>query len=294
MCCSARLAGVECFESDEQASQSGGDRPFEQIALEDRIHRAGGLPHPAHAAHAVEERRREAPVAEQVVVEKVQVTPGQALDFRKRRIDGLRVKPATALEERVLVAEIADVRTTARDDDRVRHEIPCALDQIAPHSRQPVERADPRLITPGGRAASIVVEKLRPGIFAGPEKNRVRMRCGLLGQRRYVQAAEHDISAAFAVMVGQTIRPPRRRDVDLDDDQVRAVLELQPLDMLVLNFHVIVVAHVPGERGETERRKQRILDRTPEGARGFGERRQDHLDLHRPVAPRMSTDRSRG
>jgi hypothetical protein len=35
-------------------------------------------------------------------------------------------------------------------------------------------------------------------------------------------------------VVGQPVRAVRRRDVDLDDDQVRLVVEAEPLDVLVL------------------------------------------------------------
>ena len=60
----------------------------------------------------------------------------------KRRIDGLRVEARAAGEERVLVAEVADVRTPARHDDRVRHEIEMTLQQIPADRRQRGERAN--------------------------------------------------------------------------------------------------------------------------------------------------------
>src|SRR5712691_7281331 len=45
------------------------------------------------------------------------------------------------------------------------------------------------------------------------------------------------------------------------------------------------MAQVGGERCEAERREQRIFDRPEEGARGFGEGRQDHLYPHRLEPP---------
>ena len=78
------VRGVERFEADEQAAQPGVDRPLQQARREHRVDGAGGLPEAAHAAHAVEQRRREAAIAEQMIVEEIQVTPGQPLDLGER------------------------------------------------------------------------------------------------------------------------------------------------------------------------------------------------------------------
>jgi hypothetical protein len=58
------------------------------------------------------------------------------------------------------------------------------------------------------------------------------------------------------------------------------VIEPQPLDVLVLDLHVIVVAEIPSKRRQPERRKQRVLDRPEERARRLRESGQDQLDLH--------------
>ena len=122
------------------------DGTLEQIGREHGIHRAGGLPETSHAAHAVEQRRGEAAIAEQVVIEKIQMTAGQTIDFGQGGIDALRIKGSPAFEERLLVAEVADVRASARDDNRVRNEVQPPLDQIAANRRQPGQRAQRGLI----------------------------------------------------------------------------------------------------------------------------------------------------
>jgi hypothetical protein len=104
---------VQRFEADEEAAQPRGDRTFQQIGSQHRVDGSSRLPEPAHAPHSVEQRRREPPVAEQVIVEKVQVTARKALDFRERRIDRLGVERFAAFEERFLVAEVAHVRAAA-------------------------------------------------------------------------------------------------------------------------------------------------------------------------------------
>ena len=66
---------------------------------------------------------------------------GQAFDFGERVVDALRVEAAAALEERILVAEVAVLRTAARDDDGVGNEVGGAADEIAANRRNALERA---------------------------------------------------------------------------------------------------------------------------------------------------------
>ena len=194
---------VERLESDEQAAQPRIDGLLEQIGREHGVDGAGGLPQAAHAAHAVEERRGEAAIAEQVIVEKVEMPARQPLDLRERGVDGLRVERPAAFEERLLVAEVADVRAAARHDDRVRHQIETPLDQIAADRRQAGERASLRSIHALGMAAAEVGEESRPRVLAGPEEDRVGVRGRLVRQRRDVQAAERHVRAARAVVIGE-------------------------------------------------------------------------------------------
>ena len=79
----------------------------------------------------VEQRRGEAAVAEQMIVEEIEMAPGQARDLGERVVHALRVERSAALEERVLVAEVAVLRTAARHDDRVGDEVAAPVDQIA-------------------------------------------------------------------------------------------------------------------------------------------------------------------
>ena len=115
--------GRERFEADEQAAQARARGELDRVVAQDRIHRRGALEHAAHAAHAGEQLAREAAVAEQVIVEEIQVPSRQPRNLGQRIVDALRVERSPAFEERVLVAERAVVRAAARHDDRVRHEI---------------------------------------------------------------------------------------------------------------------------------------------------------------------------
>src|SRR5262249_32440592 len=95
-----QIRGVHRLESYEEASQAGTDCFLQQArALQDGLDGPGRLPEPSHPPHAVEQGSREPRIPEQVVIEKVKVTPGQPVDLRERIIDGLRIELLSALEE---------------------------------------------------------------------------------------------------------------------------------------------------------------------------------------------------
>ena len=118
------------------------------------------------------------------------------------------------------------MRAAARHDDRVRHEIEVALDQIAADRRQLRQR--PRLAT-DRRAAGCPSRKSARncGHVSSPGPRKIVSACArrFVRQRRHVQAAEHDVCTSRAVVIGQAIRAVRRRDVDLNHDEFRVVVE---------------------------------------------------------------------
>ncbi len=279
------VAQVDRLEPHEQAAQPGPYRLFEQAGCEHRVDGTGGLPDPAEAGHPVEQRRGEAPVAEQVVVEEVQVPPGQPVDLGERGVHRLRVEGLPALEERVLIAEVAVVRAAARDHDRVRYQVPVPLDQVPPDRREADQRAVARDVARACLTAPEIIEEHRPGVLAWPEEDRVGVRGGLVRQRGDVQPAEGDEDAAGPVRVGQLVGAAGRRDVDLDHHEVGPVaVEVQPLHVLVPDPHLVVRAQVPGQGRQPQRGKQRVLDRPEERAGRLGQRRQDHRDAHEKEA----------
>src|SRR5262249_34953532 len=107
------VVGGQRFEADEEAAEARFRGALDQVAAEDRADRRRALEEPAHALHPVEQRPRELLIAEQVVVEEVEVTAGKPGDFRERGVDTLGVERPTAREEGVLVAEVAVHRAAA-------------------------------------------------------------------------------------------------------------------------------------------------------------------------------------
>ena len=104
---------------------------------------------------------------------------------------------------------------------------------------------------------------------------------GLVGQRGDVQPTQADVCTLHTVAVCDLIGAVGRSDVDLDHHQVRLVAQLQFLDMFVLDLNLIIRVEVTGQRCQSKRWKQRVLDGAPERALGFGQGGKDHLDLHR-------------
>ena len=175
----AQALGAERLEAHEQAAQAAGDGLLEEAGTQHRVHRARGLPEPPHPPHPVEERLGEGGVAEEVVVEEVEVPPGQALDLRERLLDRLHVEGAPAREEAVLVAEGAGVRAPARDHERVGDEVEIAADEVAAHARQAGEGARLRAVDGPRPPGSEVGEEARPGLLRRAEDDRVRVARGL-------------------------------------------------------------------------------------------------------------------
>src|SRR5688572_2259559 len=111
-----------------------------------------------------------------------------------------------------------------------------------------------------------------------------------------MQSAKDDVRAPAPVVVGDAIRALRGRNVDLNDDEIRRIMQVERLNVLVLNLDVGAVSQICGQGSETEWWKQRVFDRSPVRAGRLRKRGQDHLHLHRPASPNTTTEisRSRG
>ena len=115
-----------------------------------------------------------------------------------------------------------------------------------------VQRANAGLIRALGPTTLEVGEKARPCILARAEEDRIGVPHRLCGQRRHVQPAERDVSPTLPVVVRDPVCTLRRRDIDLNHDQIRCVREIEGFDMLVLDFNFRVIAEVPGERRQAQ------------------------------------------
>ena len=82
--------------------------------------------------------------------------------------------------------------------------------------------------------AADVGQELRPDVFPRTQEDAVGVSSRLGRERGDVQAPQRHEGAPGAIVVGQVIGPARRGDVDLDDDEIRLVVEIETLDVLVL------------------------------------------------------------
>lgn len=165
----------------------------------------------------------------------------QPLDLGQCLVDPLGVETAPAAEKGILVAEVAMLRTTARDDDRIGHEIALALDQVAADRRQALDRAAAgrdvaRLRAPRAE----VIEEARECLLAGADEDGVGVARRFLGHGGDVQPAECDEAALGAIVIGQRIGAIGVGDIDLDDDEIGRVVGAQQLDMIVDQLRLIV------------------------------------------------------
>ncbi len=125
-----QVARCQALEADEEALEPGSGRALDQIVAEHRIDGRRALKQPVHSSHAVEQRASESSVAQQMVVEEVQMPSGQTRDFGEGGIHALCVERSAALEERILVAEVAVFGAAARHHDGVRDQVAAPGDQI--------------------------------------------------------------------------------------------------------------------------------------------------------------------
>jgi hypothetical protein len=65
-----------------------------------------------------------------MIVEKVEMLSRQAFDLCQGPVGGESIEGLTALEEGFFIAKIAYVRTAARHDDGIWHQVEVAFDEI--------------------------------------------------------------------------------------------------------------------------------------------------------------------
>ncbi len=271
-------AGRQRLESDEQAAQSCGRSLFDDVVAKDRVHRRGALEDPAHSPHAAEEFFGEPRIPEEVVVQEVEVAARKAGDFGERGVHALRVERGAAVEEGVLVAEGAVVRAASRDDDGVGDEIELPPNEVPADRRQLLQGPRGRFVTAQRATGLEIAQEPRERVLAGPQEDRVRVRRGLLRQGRDVEASEHDVGSPRPIVVGDPVGAVGVGDVDLDDDEVRVIVEIEPLDVLVLEDDFEVGIEIGREGRQAQGREQGVLDRAPEGTRRFRQGGEDEFD----------------
>src|SRR3954469_4733136 len=149
-----------------------------------------------------------------MIVEKIEMLAGEPGDLRQRIVHTLRVERSAPFKERILVAEIAVLRTSTTDHDRVGNEIQMPVDQIAADRRDSFERAVRRRdISLCGAAGPEVLEKSWKRLLARPQKDCVCVPGGLVGKRCHVQSAQGDECAARTIVVSKRVSATGAGDI---------------------------------------------------------------------------------
>src|SRR6185312_13672101 len=247
---------AERFEAHEDASETGFRGFFNQVAFQDRVDGGSALEDPVHALHSLEEARGKPLMPEQMIVQEIEMSSRKPVDLRQRRIHLLGIEDSAAFEKRILIAKVAMMRTAARHDDRVGNQVPGPFDEVPPDGRYGRDIALAIAVDLLRIPQPVVPEECGERIFPRSDKDAVRMRHGLFRQRADMQAAETDMSASFTIVVRQRIGPEGVRDIHLDDDEVRTVIEAKLLHVLVLQVDLVVWRAVSGQRGQAQQREQ--------------------------------------
>jgi hypothetical protein len=92
-----------------------------------------------------------------------------------------------------------------------------------------------------------------------------------------VQAAKRDEDSLRAIVVGNSVSAIGIGDVDLDHYEIRPVVDVKALNVFIADDGLVIGAQISGERGEAERREERILDGTEVRTGGFGQSGKNEL-----------------
>src|SRR5574341_997341 len=172
------------------------------------------------------------------------------------------------------------MRAASRHNNRVRHKVQAALDQVAADARHADQGTRRRLIALCRATLSEVREELGPCILAGTQEDRIGVPRSFIGQRRDMQTAETYVGASGTVMVGNLIGAVGGGDINLYHNEVWLIIQAEGFDMLILKIDFVVRVEITRQRGKPQRGKQRVFDGAEEWTFRLSKRRKNHFDFH--------------
>src|ERR1700752_435376 len=108
------------------------------------------------------------------------------------------------------------------------------FNQVTAKRRQSDKSPSPGAIDALRASFAIVLEECRPRVFARTQKDRVGMLQSLFRKGGDMQSAEGNVRAFFAIVVRDSVGAPCRSDVNLNNNEIRLVVQFEFLDMFVL------------------------------------------------------------
>jgi hypothetical protein len=137
----SQILRCERLKADEEAAQSRFGCTLDQVAAQNGINRCGALKQTPHPLHTGEQSFRKPSIAQQMIIEKVEMAPRQPLYLCQRILNSLGIETPSTLKEGILIAKVAMLGAPSRHHDRVRHQVRRAPDEIAANRRNPLQRA---------------------------------------------------------------------------------------------------------------------------------------------------------
>ena len=130
-----KVFAVCAFKANEGAAQPCIARQAYKAFVLRVAHGHRALKQPTHAAHFPKQRLRKRTAGEEIVVQKIEMPPGQRAHLPQNPVQRIGVKALPATEKGIHIAKIAGVRAAARDQHGIGHQVFLPLDKVAPGQR---------------------------------------------------------------------------------------------------------------------------------------------------------------
>ena len=279
----AREGGArDRFEADAQHGAAARGRQLEHAVVLGELRgdaRLPGDPPPLEGPHDLLGPLRR---AEEVGVIDRDHARAAALDLANHLVDRA-VAELEPVHER-LGAERAALVTAARGLHERGVHIAVSLEQVVSRSRQAFHRVEAvRLVGAAHLALLEIVEKLAQHELDLADHDRVAMRERLLRHEARMHAAHRHRHPARPEGIGDLVAAVHIAGHGGDADEVRLQVEVDGLDVLIGEHHLVAVARNP--RGHGEQARQRRVQRPVEIQRARGQRIGLRIDeVNDPVA----------
>src|SRR5262245_21412078 len=111
-----------------------------------------------------------------MVIQKIEMTSGQPVNFRESIVHALSVDRPTSVEKCILVTEITVLGTSASNHNGIGYEVSPPLYQIAAERRHPIQRpSGGRSVNALRAARTKVCQECWKGLLARAKKNDIGM-----------------------------------------------------------------------------------------------------------------------
>jgi hypothetical protein len=127
------------------------------------------------------------------------------------------------------------------------------------------QRANNRLVPPFGLPGAKISKKLRPCILTGAKENSICMSRSFIRQRCRVKPSKYDKNSIASIMISNPVSSMGRRNIRLNDNQVRVIIQFDPFNMFIDEENFIIIVKIACQGSQSDGRKQRVFYRAKKG-----------------------------